>query len=107
ANPDPVVVISADYDVLFANHAARKLAVGGRGFTDSETLKCYEHLYGLNHPCESRDGFQCPLRQEKNMLSVTMINKTMRDSNGELRSFEIAMAPLPCNGKFLGMVDLS
>ncbi|MBN2233070.1 MAG: PhnD/SsuA/transferrin family substrate-binding protein [Deltaproteobacteria bacterium] len=105
ANPDSVVVISADYDVLFANRAARKLAVGGHGFTDSETLKCYEYLYGLNHPCESRDGFQCPLRQEKNMLSVTMINKTMRDSNGELRSFEIAMAPLPCNGKFLGMVE--
>jgi len=104
ANPDPVV-ISADYDVLFADHSARELAVGGRGFTEAETLKCYELLYGLNHPCESRDGFQCPLRQEKNMLPETKNNKTMRDSNGELRSFEIAMAPLPCNGEFIGMVE--
>lgn len=100
---DPVLVIAADYRVLSANEAARRLF-----HRDAEAvtpMSCYAVLHGLRAPCDPAERV-CPLREALRVGETVYLTHTGRNAEGEPVLYDVSAKPLfDAQGKISGVVE--
>ena len=86
--PDPVIVISPDFQVRFMNKAAQSFAVNCS--IDPEGACCYQLLHNRTSPCEGgEDGVPCPVK--KAIAGKDTVKAVRKVFNGV---YEISATPL-------------
>jgi PAS domain S-box-containing protein len=89
---DPIMVIGMDYSVSLMNRAALRLS----SYTESasDNIKCYQLSHGLDKPCSSEEGHECPLEEvKKTRASTTVVHKHMGPGGHDVW-MEITASPM-------------
>jgi diguanylate cyclase (GGDEF)-like protein/PAS domain S-box-containing protein len=89
--PNPIMVISADYQVLLLNRAALKIAQVSD--PNAERLLCYRITHHLPAPCKSTDH-PCPMSQVCRHRKPVTLEHIHYDAEGRRRIVQVTAAPL-------------
>jgi len=91
ANPDPMMLISPDHQVVLANSALASLSRFHQGDPVEKGLKCHQFLFNSDELCSETD---CPIARvvtSRKKIAVTL-RIALRD--GGTGTFEVLMAPV-------------
>ena len=90
ANPESMIVIDRDYNVMLANLAARKAAGEGADLTE---LKCYQLSHGEQAECNGLDHV-CPMKQILRTKKPVVVKHEHVSPEGKTRVVELTAAPI-------------
>jgi diguanylate cyclase (GGDEF)-like protein len=89
--PNPIMVISMDYQVLLLNRAALKIAQVSD--LNAEPLLCYRIIHHMPEPCKGTDH-PCPMRQVCRDRKPVTLEHIHYDARGRRRIVQVTGAPL-------------
>jgi signal transduction histidine kinase len=100
---EPIMVISADYQVRLMNRAAREFSTGGA--VAAEPIFCYQISHQRQAPCKGMEH-PCPLEQVRESGQPIRVVHDHHLANGERRHLEVIAAPLwEADGSFQGIIE--
>jgi diguanylate cyclase (GGDEF)-like protein len=89
--PNPIMVISEDYQVLLLNRAAREIAQVSD--LNAERLLCYRITHRMTTPCNSTEH-PCPMKQVRRHLKPVTLEHINFDAQSRRRIVQVTAAPL-------------
>ena len=93
ANPDPMMIVSPEHQVVLANRSFSRISRHYDGDPVANSQKCHKYLYDSDHPC-SENGYSCSLPKVIESKKVIIENRRITVPDGTECTFEIMMAPI-------------